>query len=139
MASIFCPECGAKNGYALKKPNFCQGCGEAFAPFGMTQVSSAAKHGSSTAQTVERSSEGERVPNLSRLEYDIDAGASSKVSFESLVNNPLNPKDLTSPAQVQGNHTKLSKDEFLKVSQAECSSARGKFKDIGGGEQATDV
>jgi hypothetical protein len=105
----------------------------------MTQVSSAAKHGSSTAQAVESSSDGERVPNLSRLEYDIDAGPSSKVSFESLVNNPLNPKDLASQARVQGDHTKLSKDEFLKVSQAECSSARGKFKDVGGGEQATNI
>ena len=39
MASIFCPECGAKNGYTLKKPNFCQSCGETFAAFGMTNAS----------------------------------------------------------------------------------------------------
>ena len=30
MASIFCPECGAKAAYTLNKPKFCQTCGEKF-------------------------------------------------------------------------------------------------------------
>ena len=30
MASIFCPECGAKAAYTLNKPKFCQTCGQKF-------------------------------------------------------------------------------------------------------------
>ena len=30
MASIFCPDCGAKAAYTLNKPKFCQSCGEKF-------------------------------------------------------------------------------------------------------------
>jgi len=82
----------------------------------------------------------EEVPHLSRLEYVIDAGPSSKVTFESLINNPLNPEEVKQQPDITQTHKKLSKEEFLQRSQAECSSARGNFKDTGGSEEkATDV
>ena len=68
MASIFCPECGAKNSYTLKKPNFCQSCGETFAAFGMANASVSKP---SLAATDGKNSE-DSIPNISKLEYDID-------------------------------------------------------------------
>ena len=135
MASIFCPQCGAKNNYSLKKPNFCQGCGETFSAFGLTSDSSTAAQGSySTANTAIRlTSEG--IPALSKLEYDLEIPTSSKQSFESLVNNPLNPNELRERKTIKGDHPKMSKEEYLKISQAKCRSSRGDFKDIGSGAE----
>ena len=63
MASIFCPECGAKNSYTLKKPNFCQSCGETFAAFGMTNAS-VSKPSLTAADG--KNDDGE-IPNISKL------------------------------------------------------------------------
>ena len=30
MSNLYCPSCGAKNFYNLKKPNFCSTCGSSF-------------------------------------------------------------------------------------------------------------
>ena len=65
MASIFCPECGAKNGYTLKKPKFCQSCGETFAAFGMTNASVSQP----SLRAADGKNDDERVPQLSKLEY----------------------------------------------------------------------
>ena len=90
MASIFCPECGGKNSYTLKRPNFCQSCGETFAAFGMSRASVSEPSLKVTAEEDEETP----IPNLSKLEYDIDMSASAtKITLEDLVNNPLNPKD----------------------------------------------
>ncbi len=133
MASIFCPQCGAKNVYTLKKPNFCQGCGETFAAFGMANAS-AQRSSYSAAQPAQN--ETERIPDISKFEYDIENishAGNNKVTFETLVNNPLNPKEVAYGTKKLKGHSKLSREEFLKVSQAECRSSRGDSKDIGGG------
>ena len=65
MASIFCPQCGAKNNYSLKKPNFCQSCGETFSAFGLTSDSSAAQGSYSTANTAIRTN-SDGIPALSK-------------------------------------------------------------------------
>ena len=118
MASIFCPECGGKNSYTLKRPNFCQSCGETFAAFGMS-----------------RASASKPSPNLSKLEYDIDMSASAtKITLEDLVNNPLNPKDITYKTTANAARKRMTQEEFLKVSQAECATSQGKSRDVSGGE-----
>jgi hypothetical protein len=128
MASIFCPECGAKNGYTLKKPNFCQSCGETFAAFGM---SSASVSDPSLKAANGKNDDG-GIPNISKLEYDIDMPA-SKVTLESLVNNPLDPNEIKYNAKAKEGYKKMTTEEFAKISQAECGSSRGKFDEIGGG------
>ena len=137
MASIFCPQCGAKNNYSLKKPNFCQSCGETFSAFGLTNSSNAATQDSySAANTaIRRTSDG--IPALSRLEYDLELPTSSKQTFEALVNNPLNPEELQKSKKInKKDYTKMSKEDYLKMSQAKCRSSRGDSKDIGdGGEE----
>lgn len=131
MASIFCPECGAKNGYTLKKPNFCQSCGETFAAFGMTNASVSKP----SLRAANGKNDDERVPNLSKLEYEIEM-SSSTVTLESLVKNPLHPDDIQYRSDAKEKYQKMTEEEFAKKSQAECSSSRGDFKDVGdGGEK----
>jgi hypothetical protein len=128
MASIFCPECGAKNGYTLKKPKFCQSCGETFAAFGMTNASVSQP----SLRAADGKNDDERVPQLSKLEYEIDM-ATSKVTLESLVKNPLNPDEIQHISEAKEGYQRITKEEFAKKSQAECSSSRGEFKDVGDG------
>jgi hypothetical protein len=128
MASIFCPECGAKNGYTLKKPKFCQSCGETFAAFGMTNASVPQP----SLRAADGKNDDERVPQLSKLEYEIDM-ATSKVTLESLVKTPLNPSEIQHISEANEGYQRMTKEEFAKKSQAECSSSRGEFKDVGDG------
>tara|TARA_Y100000004_G_C8928688_1_gene418885 strand:+ start:308 stop:703 length:396 start_codon:yes stop_codon:yes gene_type:complete len=128
MASIFCPECGAKNSYTLKKPNFCQSCGETFAAFGMANASVSKP---SLAATDGKNSE-DSIPNISKLEYDIDL-PKSKVTLETLVNNPLNPDELSYNTEANENFKKMTIEEFTKISQSECGSSRGRSEEVGGG------
>lgn len=128
MASIFCPECGAKNSYTLKKPNFCQSCGETFAAFGMANASVSKP---SLAATNGKNSE-DSIPNISKLEYDIDL-PKSKVTLETLVNNPLNPDELSYNTEANENFKKMTIEEFTKISQSECGSSRGRSEEVGGG------
>jgi len=131
MTSIFCPECGAKNSYTLKRPNFCQSCGETFAAFGMSNASTPKPSLKVTAGEDEETP----IPNLSKLEYDIDMSASAtKITLEDLVNNPLNPKDITYKTTANANYKKMTQEEFLKISQAECATSQGKSRDVSGGE-----
>ena len=128
MASMFCPECGAKNGYTLKKPKFCQSCGETFAAFGMTNASVSKP----SLRAANGKNDDERVPQLSKLEYEIDM-ATSKVTLESLVKNPLNPDEIQHISEANEGYQRITEEEFAKKSQAECSSSRGEFKDVGDG------
>ena len=57
MASIFCPDCGAKATYTLNKPKFCQSCG---IQFGKVSTASTATHEPETQ-------EEENIPSLDKL------------------------------------------------------------------------
>mgnify|MGYP003114276233 FL=1 len=136
MASLFCPECGTKNMYTLKKPNFCQGCGETFGAFGMSAPKNNFVNQSSSREVATPNNGGESVPNISKLQYEVDIPKDNVQSFETLVSNPLNPEELSYSAgniKKQKRRKRMTKEEFLKQSQAECSSSRGRYKDIGGG------
>ena len=57
----------------------------------------------------------------------------SKVTLETLVSNPLNPDEIDYKSKSNASdHKKMTAEQFAKMSQAECGSSRGKFKDIGG-------
>ena len=59
--------------------------------------------------------------------------ATSKVTLESLVKNPLNPDEIQHISEAKEGYQRITKEEFAKKSQAECSSSRGEFKDVGDG------
>ena len=126
MASIFCPDCGAKNNFTLKKPNFCQSCGETFSAFGMVKDSKLKSKSSANLQNEDS------VPNISKLEYEIDL-PKNNITIETLVNNPINPEEINYNTEATEGYKKMTKEDFLKVSQRECSSSRGNYEDIGGG------
>jgi len=125
MASIFCPNCGAKNQFTIKRPNFCQSCGETFAAFGMTK-DSRVKPSSSVASRNEDS-----IPDISKLEYEIDL-PKNKITIETLANNPINPEEVQYNSRAAEGYKKMTKEDYLKISQNECRSSRGNYEDIGG-------
>jgi hypothetical protein len=133
MASIFCPECGARNSYTLSKPNFCQGCGGEFGSL------TSPKNGPKSK--LKEESEGavitdDYVPDISRLEYEIEV-PNQKVTFESLVSNPLNPEELSYPLQGKKREKKMFKNlkDLEAQSRAECASSRQNPKYFGGGSE----
>ena len=110
MASIFCPDCGAKATYTLSKPKFCQSCGEKF-------------KGTVTDASAENAEENlEQGIALGKLDYSIEM-ENPKTTLGDLLNNPLNPIDLT-PRDMGTPSKPLSKEEFLAQSMAECAPRR---------------
>ena len=113
MATIFCPECGAKTVYTLNKPKFCQACG-----IQVGDVSTA------TADTYETK---EEVPSLEGLEYSIDM-EDGKTTLGDLFQSPLDPASLIQETPSKRGRPKKqtpeTKESFLARSMAECASSR---------------
>ena len=89
MSSIFCTSCGAKMDFAGVKPKFCSSCGSSMMPNETSQQSSTRKP-MPTARTEASTSEDEtnydRVPNISKLEYECDyEGLVKKHNLGSLI------------------------------------------------------
>ena len=111
MASIFCPDCGARAVYTLSKPKFCESCGEKFG---------GAEATASTDPEEEKEEKEEGVPMIGKLDYSIDM-ESQKVSLGELFNNPLNPHQIEARPSPVKEYKKLTKEEFLSKSMAECA------------------
>jgi hypothetical protein len=113
MASIFCPDCGAKATFTLSKPKFCESCGTRFGT-----VSSTA-----TAAHQEEVEEVDDIPALSKLEYSIEV-ESSKTTLGDLFHNPLNPAEIdsnTTPSKGR-RKSKADREKIVAQSMAECAS-----------------
>ena len=114
MATIFCPDCGAKAAYTLNKPKFCQTCGIKFG-----EVSTA-------AETHETETE-EEVPHLDGLDYSIEMER-APTTLGNLLDSPLDPANvapLESPKKGRSKkHIPESRENFLVRSVAECASSR---------------
>ena len=108
MASIFCPDCGARALYTLSKPKFCQSCGEKFSGV------------KATASTDPEEEKEEGVPIIEKLDYSIDM-ESNKVNLGELFNNPLNPNEIEERSSSAKEYKKLTKEELLSKSMAECA------------------
>ena len=109
MASIFCPECGAKTAYTLSKPKFCQTCGEKF------------KLGSNVVHAAADEEIPEDVPVLQKLDYSIEIEGSA-VTLGDLFNSPLSPNSVSLTSRSVKDHKVKTKEEFLSQSLAECAS-----------------
>ena len=55
------------------------------------------------------------------------------LTLETLVNNPLNPDELSYNTEANENFKKMTIEEFTKISQSECGSSRGRSEEVGGG------
>lgn len=77
MSSIFCTSCGAKMEFVGVKPKFCSSCGQSMTPSGMPSKNSIPKTASVAREETsiaEDETNYDRVPNISKLEYDCDYG-----------------------------------------------------------------
>ena len=111
MATIFCPECGAKAAYTLNKPKFCQTCGEKF------------EMGSAVAAKDNEEEGLETVPELGKLDYSIEMDC-GKTTLGNLFDSPMAPtKGGGTPASIKG-HKTPTKKQLLAQSIAECASRR---------------
>ena len=110
MASIFCPECGARAAYTLNKPKFCQTCGEKF------------EMGSAVASEDNEEEGLEVVPELRKLDYSIEMER-SKTTLGNLFDSPMAPTESAVPDSVKGHKTQTKK-QLLSSSIAECASRR---------------
>lgn len=88
MANIYCPECGKKHFYTLKRPEECQSCGASFtsAKYQVEKESKRVIQSSSikaksipTLSEDNDSSDVFEVPKIKKLDYDFDYGDMSNV------------------------------------------------------------
>ena len=93
MPSTYCQSCGSKHDYKIDKPNFCTSCGEPFsgALKGDKQPEATPKRNRSLESRArsdldEEGTEIYEVPQISKLEYEIDITPSS-FSLGSLFKN----------------------------------------------------
>jgi len=115
MAHLFCSECGSKNIYTLSKPKFCQSCGN---QFGMT----APMKRSAASVTVTQDEQSEYVPQISKLQYEINVGKNN-LDLGSLINNPMNPSDMNYN-EGSIDYKPMSREEYLNLSTSECASSK---------------
>ena len=108
MASIFCPECGAKAAYTLNKPKFCQTCGEKF------------EVGSLVASEVHEEEGLEDIPALNKLDYSIEMER-GETTLGSLLENPIAPSSASKVSPSIKGYKTQTKEEFLSQSLAECA------------------
>lgn len=73
MSNIYCSSCGAKNTYELKRPNFCNNCGASFTDSSSRKDDSIkVKEKKIESSLNEEESDSTFVPNISKLEYEVD-------------------------------------------------------------------
>lgn len=77
MPFTYCQECGSKNEYTIKKPNFCASCGHPINSSASSQTEGKvykkeAVKEISQANLDDEGSDIFHVPQLSKLEYEID-------------------------------------------------------------------
>ena len=118
MKSEYCSQCGSKVEATMPRPKFCANCGS---PLGAHAHTS---QGGLAAPVETEVAEGdEQVPNIARLQYDIDVGSFNKVKIESILGQGSeNDGYKRQPAPDEG--------DPLKNAQNQCLSSR-QPQDIG--------
>ena len=104
MPSTYCQNCGSKHDYKFEKPNFCTSCGEPFAGASKEakKLETNPKENRSLGRSIESDFDEDgteiyEVPQISKLEYEIDIAPSS-FSLGSLFNNAT-PQEENSTAK----------------------------------------
>jgi hypothetical protein len=99
---IYCQKCGNGTEYSFDKPKFCSGCGSSFT----IAPSIASKVIKSTPRITQIDEEEEiateRVPNISKLEFDIDIKSNRGSKLNNLMgtHNGQSSEDVVSRPQV---------------------------------------
>jgi ribosomal protein L37E len=90
MLSTYCQHCGSKNEYSSVKPKFCSSCGQPLAgDFNEAKVATKTQpKARSVAHIEDYDADGTdifEVPQISRLEYDIEVSNSSQFTLGSIM------------------------------------------------------
>lgn len=94
MQKTYCTSCGSKIEYSLTKPKFCSSCGE---PLGSMSHSKIKR--TRTEPNDEQAADGDstsyaHVPNVGKLQYDVDYGDSAlrKLTIEDFNQDGQQPR-----------------------------------------------
>ena len=127
--NIYCKSCGAPTVYGSKKPKFCSHCGE---PFDSTvKASTPTKRPAPQKKQIitqefnedeEIHEDSTQIPNISRLEADIDSGRMQGVKIGEIAGTATDNDD----AYIRPQDDKVSPEEALKQLQREGGSIRQK-------------
>lgn len=82
---IYCQKCGNASEYSFDKPKFCSGCGSSFVIASSFAAKAAKPVNSITQKQLEEEIATERVPDISKLEFDIDVNPRKGVKLNNLM------------------------------------------------------
>ena len=127
--NIYCKSCGAPNAYGSKKPKFCNNCG---APLGGEAKASAPvkKQVKPQKQPVPQESydyeddidDSPQIPNISRLEADIDTGQMRGVKLGEIAGTASAEEETYIRPQ---DDNKITSEQALEQLKREGGSIRG--------------
>ena len=134
MNAEYCPHCGFKNVYAAVAPNFCGGCGT---PLNQSTASAVVAPKAAPRAPIKRRAAApvpaapqepvERVPFISKLEYEIQGVESNKMTVGQLMQEEPSDGPSVRRPQAKGKKAKaLTSKEILQESMDVCKSARTK-------------
>ena len=94
MQKTYCTSCGSKIEYSLTKPKFCSSCGEPLGSISHSKITKTRAVPNSNQASDGDSTSYAHVPNVSKLQYDVDYGDSSlrKLTMEDLVQDEQQPR-----------------------------------------------
>lgn len=107
---IYCQKCGNATEYSFDKPKFCSGCGFNFA-VASSFIPKAVKPAPRITQEDSEEEIGtERVPDISKLDFDIDINPRKGVKL----NNLMGTYDGQSTNEPTSNAPRISKEQALE-------------------------
>jgi len=107
---IYCQKCGNGTEYSFDKPKFCSGCGLNFS-IASSHIPKIIKPAKIITQIEdEEEISVEKIPNISKLEFDIDIRSNKG----SKLNNLIGTHNGESPEESSGKRQKVDKQEVLE-------------------------
>ena len=121
---IYCQNCGKPNSYGSSKPGFCQGCG---APLGKTKGKPRKTALSALDDDDPETTDVAQVPNITRLEVEIDTTPRRKgVRIEDVVGTS-NPDEIDDDRPIPPDGVgDISTDDFMKQFRQEAGALKPK-------------
>lgn len=81
---IYCQKCGSGTDYSFNKPKFCSGCGSSFSSVhSVNKIAKPVNYNKITPNQDDEESV-ERVPNISKLDFDIDTRPNKGTPIQNL-------------------------------------------------------
>lgn len=121
---IYCQSCGKPNSHGSSKPNFCQGCGVSL---GKTKEKPHKTILSARSDDDDDSEAADvvRVPNIDRLEVEINTNPQKGIRIEDVVGTS-NPEEMDEPLTPPDGVIDISTDDFMKQFQREAGALKPK-------------